>query len=377
MKKNIILTAENFAFGPIGKLLTVAEKINKEDYSLTFVGYGTAYQLAKSSSIRNVLEINTDSSDFTKLAGQSFDKADLIISCMDRSSIRLAQSLNKPTIWLDTLFWWWDEIPKNICNVDIYLKQNSINDSKNLKRYGEKIKNLKSVGPIVDLDSLINRSINNQALVNYGGMEAAGWYQVGKDSNYPYVITELLVKKVDFSSFDKVIFTGNERIISELDKKYGNSKFIFKTLPHRFFTQELANSKLVLTTPGLETPLESFTYQVPTIFLPPSNSSQYVQIDDFNKNGAAYMALHFKDYYLELNFKDKNLKEMMVIFLEELKRFENDRKALENVSSRINDFISNKQLQVKQVEGQKKYLERVGKNGLNSALEIINSFLKI
>jgi len=98
MKKNIILTAENFAFGPIGKLLTVAEKINKEDYSLTFVGYGTAYQLAKSSSIRNVLEINTDSSDFTKLAGQSFDKADLIISCMDRSSIRLAQSLNKPTI---------------------------------------------------------------------------------------------------------------------------------------------------------------------------------------------------------------------------------------------------------------------------------------
>jgi len=89
------------------------------------------------------------------------------------------------------------------------------------------------------------------------------------------------------------------------------------------------------------------------------------------------MALHFKDYYLELNFKDKNLKEMMVIFLEELKRFENDRKALENVSSRINDFISNKQLQVKQVEGQKKYLERVGKNGLNSALEIINSFLKI
>lgn len=246
-----------------------------------------------------------------------------------------------------------------------------------MKRYGEKIKNLKSVGPIVDLDSLINRSINNQALVNYGGMEAAGWYQVGKDSNYPYVITELLVKKVDFSSFDKVIFTGNERIISELDKKYGNSKFIFKTLPHRFFTQELANSKLVLTTPGLETPLESFTYQVPTIFLPPSNSSQYVQLDDFNKNGAAYMALHFKDYYLELNFKDKNLKEMMVIFLEELKRFENDRKALENVSSRINDFISNKQLQVKQVEGQKKYLERVGKNGLNSALEIINSFLKI
>jgi hypothetical protein len=374
--KNIILTAENFAFGPIGKLLTVAEKIDQRDYSLTFIGYGTAYQLAKVSSIKNAIEINTDSDEFPLLARQLFENADLVISCMDRASVRLAQSLSKPTIWLDTLFWMWDEIPDNILEVDIYIKQNSLNDAENLRRYGKRIKNLSSVGPIVDMDPLQYRSFRNQAVVSYGGMEGYGWFEVGKDSNYPYTMTELLIRKVDFSSFDRVLFTGNERIIQDLDERYRSNSLVFRTLPHSLFARELASSRLALLAPGLETPLESFAYQIPTIFLPPSNSSQYPQLDDFIRNGAANMAIHFRDYYPEIDFTDRNLRKRMRMFMEQLRIFENDKEALAKVASRISAFISDRELQAMQVEGQTAYLRRIGENGLESALAVIHSFLE-
>lgn len=374
--KNIILTAENFAFGPIGKLLTVAEKIDQRKYSLTFVGYGTAYQLAKMSSIRNAVEINTDSDESLLSARQLFENADLVISCMDWASVRLAQSLGKPTIWLDTLFWMWDEIPDNILEVDIYIKQNSLNDAENLRRYGKRIRNLRSVGPIVDLDPLQYRSFRNQAVVTYGGMEGYGWFEVGKDSNYPYTMTELLIREVNLSGFDRVLFTGNERIIRELDAEYRSDKLIFETLPHSQFVRELASSRLALMAPGLESPLEAFAYQIPTIFLPPSNSSQYHQLDDFGRYGAANMAIHFRDYYPELDLTEKNLREQMRMFLEQLRIFENDKEALAEVASRIGAFMADRELQAIQVEGQKAYLRRIGENGLESVLEVIHSFLE-
>lgn len=373
--KKIILCAENFAFGPIGKLLTVADQLKKNNYELTFIGYGTTFQLVKQTNIDNVIELDTNGKDFEDLAKKHFEESDLIISCMDRASILLAKKLGKATIWLDTLFWWWDEIPESLFDVDMYIKQNSLNDEVNLNRYGNKIKNLKSVGPIVDLSPIANKNLKNQVLVCYGGMEADGWYKVGKDTNYPYVITELLVKKVDFSKYNQVIFTGNERIIDDLSSKYNNEKFIFKTYPHHKFIQELVNSKIVLMTPGLETPLEAFAYDVPTIFLPPSNSSQYVQLDDFRKFGAALMSVHFKDFYEELDFKGKNLYEMMIIFLNQLKQFESDQIVLDKVVCIINSYMKDKSLANKQLEGQRDYIKRLGNNGLNETLDLIENFI--
>jgi len=57
---NIILTAENFAFGPIGKLLDVAKLLKDRNHKLTFAGYGTSYQLAKNFPFDTLLEIDTD-----------------------------------------------------------------------------------------------------------------------------------------------------------------------------------------------------------------------------------------------------------------------------------------------------------------------------
>src|SRR5260221_7785908 len=167
----ILATAENFAFGPVGKLTTVTDRLRKLGHDVTFVGYGTALQIASKSDFSNVIEMDTDAPDFAEHAKGIFEQYEVLLSCMDRSSILLAKGVRLPTIWLDTLFWWWNEIPEFLFDVDLYIKQNTLGDQKNVETYRDKIKHLRGVGPIVETQYRHRREVDNkQALFAFGGM---------------------------------------------------------------------------------------------------------------------------------------------------------------------------------------------------------------
>jgi len=371
----IIAVAENYAYGPVGKLLTVTKKLLENGHEITFIGEGTAYQLGSKESFQKIIKINTNAENFQEEMESVFKESDFILSCMDRSSVIFAEKLNIPVIWIDTLFWWYDEIPDYMLKVDCYIKQNTLNDAVNYSKYADRMKNLHSVGPIVDLSPLKSINKKNQVLVAYGGMEGEGVFRVGVDSHYPYVVTDLLVNQVDFSRFDKVIITGNERVIKELELKYGNEKFIFCSLSHDKFVQELADSKISLMVPGLETPLEAFSYDIPTFFLPPLSSSQYVQLNDFIDRKATEMYVHFTDFYPSLNFSGKNMAEMLKMYLEQLHIFENDVTAQKTMVDKINQFINLPEMYEKQIGLQRKFMETLGGNGTKKCIDIIEDFI--
>lgn len=371
----IVVVAQNYAFGPIGKLLTITSHLEAARHEIHFIGEGTAYQLGSREKFDKITKIDTDSLSFEKKMAMEFKNADILLSSMDMSSIKLAQKVGLPAIWLDALFWWRKEIPDYILNVDCYIKQNSVNDNLNLKKYGPKIKNLKSVGPLVELSVLKSRKIKNQVLIAFGGMEAKGWYRVGKESHYPYIMMSLL-GKVDFSDFESVIVTGNERIIRQLSSQGKNSKFTFKTLQHSEFIKELANSSLAIMAPGLETPLEAFSYEVPTIFLPPSNASNYMQLNSFIKDGVALMKIHFIDYYNKIPMLDKGFRERLSMYLDQLHLYEKDSKAQKDTVSRLNNYVKDKKLQKQQVQKEKQYILRHKGNGVDACLDIIDKFIK-
>lgn len=372
----IIVVAQNYAFGPIGKLLTITPYLKEAGHELHFIGAGTAYQLGSKENFDSILRINTDSPDFEERMNDTFKNAHLLLSCMDMSSIRLAQKVGLPTIWLDTLFWWRSEIPDYILKVDCYIKQNTVNDSRNIKLYGPKVKNLKSVGPLVDLSVLKTKNDKNQAIVAFGGMEAQGWYRVGKDTTYPFTIMKML-ERIDFSEFEKVLITGNERVIKQMDSmEKVNKKFTYQTLQHIEFTRELASSKLAIMAPGLETPLEAFSYGIPTIFLPPSNASNYMQLNSFVQEGVATMKIHLSDYYDEIKMLDKGFRERLALYLEQLHIFEKDIKTQEDMIKKLNSFVKNKELQNLQVIREMEYIDGLQGNGIDDCFKIITDFLK-
>lgn len=368
---NILLTAENFAYGPIGKLLVIAKELKKSGHKLTFVGFGTAHQLANKFEFDEVHLIDTDSELFEKKVETLVGNSDILVTAMDRSSTTLFMKKKKPVVWIDTLFWWWDKIPDFLWDVDLYLFQRSIDEGENLIKYRKKIKNLVPVGPIIEEVPINNKK--RQLMIAFGGMEAQGWYKIGVDSNYPFTLTEIILREVDLSDFETVIVTGNEKIIEELKVKYNDKRFVFKALSHSEFVCELSSSELAMIVPGLETPLEAFYYKVPVIFLPPSNSSQYIQLDEFRDNSAAISSVHFRDLFPPMNVKNRDLKVLMKNFLAILREFESSDEAKEIVAKKINDFvISRKEWSPLQVLKGRAYIDKLGYNGLTEAVKEIN-----
>src|SRR4030066_1479597 len=137
----LVLTAENFAFGPIGKLLTIAGLLKKQGHELVFAGYGTSLQLAR-NFFDEVHEIDTDDPKSNILLEAIISKADMLVSSMDLQSIIVAKRLGKLTVYIDCLFWFWESIPEPLFYIDLYIREHSINDKKNNTNvlvYGKKI----------------------------------------------------------------------------------------------------------------------------------------------------------------------------------------------------------------------------------------------
>lgn len=374
----IIAVAENYAFGPASKLITVCEQLLKKGHYIIFVGDGTAFQLARRVEFQEIHKFNTDSNEFMKWGEDIFRNADILLSSVDRSSVLLANKVDLPVIWLDMLFWWWDDIPGYLFNIELYIQQNSVKNERNMKRYKEKIKNMVVVGPIIDM-SYKNLRQKKQLLIAYGGTEAAGWYKIGKDSNYPYTFSKLIVDSINTDNYDTVLFAGNERIMAELNKKYGNRKFKFTMLSHDQWLQEVAESEDILINPGLEAPLEAIAYEKPVFFLPPYNSSAYVELDEFREQGIATKtnSIHFSDYFPHNNYLGRNLREIMLEFLKELYKFERDETILADCAKRINIYLNlSRDKKNLQKEKQKSFITSLGKNGLDTTVNIIDTTLK-
>lgn len=372
---NIILTAENFAFGPIGKLLYITDLLKEQGHKLTFAGFGTSLQLAKNFSFNAICELDTDDKRSRPKLESIISKADMLISSMDIPSVVVAQKLRKLTTWVDCLFWFWDSIPEPVLNVDLYIRERLMEDDVNEAKYASRIKNLFTVGPIIGrMDKSIRK---NQALISYGGGEATYWYKAGKDTNYAIVITNILIRNIDWRSFDKVIVATSERIASALAKKFPKAPFEFTTLSHDKFIKELSQSEIILITPGLVTAELAFESGTPTVFLPPSNNSQYLQLNQFIKKGLAPAHAHLSDFMPFLKLAGVPLKKSTKIVLDQLKEFEQSPQLQDKVGHRLNTLLTNRDNWAnKFIIKSRKFIDSLGGNGAYDAAEKINKILE-
>lgn len=371
----LLLTAENFAFGPIGKLLNIAESLKTRGYHLSFAGFGTALQLAKKFPFATIHEIDTDDPKSTSELETIISDSDAVISSMDLNSVVISQRLKKPVVWVDCLFWFWDDIPKPVFEVDLFVRERSMNDSKNESKFASKIKNVYSVGPIIGTAK--NKTRTNQALISFGGGEASHWYKVGKDTNYPFIMAHILSKQVDWSSFKKILLATSERIATELKKRFPLSPFEFVTLPHDQFLEEMSKSEVILITPGLITTQAAFYLGTPTIFLPPSNNSQYLQLDEFLKRDLAPAAAHLADFMPKLDLQDVPAKQSTQKILCQLRELEKSFETQKRIGKKINKLVKGREKwSHKFVVNGKNFVNSLGGNGLLPAVDRIIQLLK-
>jgi hypothetical protein len=371
----ILATAENFAFGPVGKLATVAQVLADQGHKLSFAGFGTAFQIARRTRCWQAHEIDTTAADLPARAHHLFDSHDLLISCLDMPSAEHALARGMPVVWLDPLPWWWDHAPAWLSEVDLRISQRSI--TRGSWSSASPLSNEIEVGPIVDLSLRPQGPAKtNNLLVNFGGGEAAGWYEIGRDTDYPYRIIELLDARADLSSFGSVLVTANESVAEEATRRWPASRMRFACLDHRGFLSALADSVAFLTVPGLEAPLDAWSYGVATLFLPPSNSSQYVQLDEYRRRGVAPASVHLRDYFPALDLMALPLRERSTVFMRQLKQFENRPRVLQRAAAELNRMLADRSAWDGLRAWGQAYVAGLGSAGLEESVSAIERLLE-
>lgn len=370
----LVLTAENFAFGPIGKLLYVAELLKEKGHTLVFTGYGTSLQLAKKFPFATIHEVDTDNPESSLVLESIISKADALISSMDVPSVIVAKRLKKPVVWIDCLFWFWDNIPEEVFDVDLYIKERLFDDGVNKTRFGPKIKNMYSVGPIIG--KIKNQKRKKQMLISFGGGEASHWYKAGTDTNYPFVMTNILSNYVELSHFERILLTTSGRIVTELEKRFPKTPFKFTTLPQDKFLEEMSRSEVILITPGLITAEAAFYSETPTIFLPASNNSQYLQLEEFHRLGLAMASVHLADLMPRLNLKGIPLHRSTQEMLQQLREFELSPEVQVKVGIKINELVKDRKKWSAECNRRgKKFITSLGGNGAPIAVDKITQLL--
>lgn len=376
-KKTILCDAKAFCFGPISKLLTVSERLH-EKYNIIFLVSRTSKMLSIHAHADQIIECDTENIEELKDQAEVFKKADLFINIMNPISAKFAAEIGLPIVEIDSLFWMWENISEDLLNSKIYFIQDFEGVKEQLEKFSKKMFNPVLVGPIVKNVPLgIERK--NKLLVNLGGMESS-IIKVGINTDYPFVIIKLLNDLLaKFNGFDEIVCAGNEDIINEMKKRMPNGPIEFKFFEHDEFLSQIAESKMIISTPGLTTAFEAFNSKTPIFFLPPQNYSQYWNLESFILKGVADGSINWNQLYPQCNIiKNEEQKVGIEKVLECTHAFESDKNACAVVTNYINMVISldKKTLNDVAVE-QKNYFDSLGGNGTDVIVEKINKLLEV
>jgi hypothetical protein len=364
---SVLLAAENFAFGPAGKMLALASALRPYFKTIGFAGAGTAADLASHFPFDDFSTV-----DDPRQWGETIAKYDAVVTVMERACAEESINQRKPVVWIDTLFWWWSSLPEYLQSVDLYVYQRSLDASRNVKRFGPRLRRMLGVGPLIDTVERTWRPRPRTLMLCYGGIEAEGFYQIGKDSTYPYTMTRLLLEKVNLSEFDELTVVGNRRVTDQLADTFRDRRLHSTTMAHTEFLDAITTTEVVLAVPGLETSLEAFYYGVPVIHLPPSNATQYWQLEHFRNLGLAPASVHFTDFLPRLELDPLSREERNAAFLKQLAEFERSGSVLALVASKLDRCIRTRsEWSVPVIAARQEYVRRLGGNGLPEAAAAI------
>lgn len=375
----ILCDAVAFCYGPISTLDTTikyfrsmcGEQGKENNIKITLLACGSSLELANSGLYDTILECNTESEKELEKYKYLFKNSHIFINDTNPVSARYAAQFHHLSlVYIDILFWMWPDIPSYLENADYYFIEDFTGVTENIDRIGRNIKNPIIVGPILDesfreAGESVNRR-ENKLLVSFGGIESA-LTQSGINTNYPYFVTEILLKSLEiFNPFDTVIISGGKKAMDRLRLKYNRpgGNIFFDTLPHGEFLKELSTASKVVASPGLTTAYEIFAYQVPVMFLPSQNYSQYLQLEKFRELKLAPYSFDWCDVMTtgidEYEHEEKAVRKV----LECITTFENHETMHTQLENKLTRFYREKNGYFRPfMDSQTGYMKSLGCNG--------------
>lgn len=325
MRPLVLFDAAAFCFGPASTLEVVLDELLDDDLDLMVLSSGTTAEFLAGYSARCTL-VPCDSDEPAELARRRhlFQRCDLFVSNTNPVSARYALEQGVPTIYVDTLFWMWDDIDPLIARSAVYVAQTFAGIEENRRRIGGEIADFRLVGPLVGQPS--ERTRAGHCLISYGGM-ASKFTVPGVTNRYAWTMTRLLLEAFERApAFDRYLFRGCGRVMDALEREFGDSRCEFAFAPRAQHLDEMASARNLLLSPGLTGSYEAIGAGTPTWLLPPQNYSQQLQAETFlGLDPAPFDGRHWSQIYPDLALRRYMPEEEAVALVSAtVRRFEED-----------------------------------------------------
>ena len=278
--KNILIYSIPFGFGPTGKAIAIANELSAF-HNVTLTSFKHSLQIIGENDRIKIVDCKTR--NFSEWNLEIFQNTDLLISIMDLRLINYV-SENFPhikTVFVDSLFWWrksLSDIPFQNCN--LFLLQTFPGVREKIEEVPKDyLSKFFEVSPILSVNKVVadDSKEADGILLHFGGVNSliAQWEMY---KQYFEFITSIVI---NYAKVHKSILTitGNSDLMKHLKNHFElEENILFQCLDNDEFHKKLSETKLFISTCGIEATYEAFAYQIPTIFLPPVNSTQLYQL---------------------------------------------------------------------------------------------------
>jgi len=385
----IIATAQPIGFGPVSNLVTLLQDCQEE---VEYFGFGTCYEFLNELK-QNPFFIRKEKEFEDTLSVLTQKKYDLLISVMGSKSAILAKKLGIPVLYLDLVFWMWEDLN----SFDYYKKKAdslpiiSLEELKNKyffyegqndemrketsilshfisdkslvqefipcegtnKQIIDILPNSEQTLPLMN-DSLgrlsSNKGNQNALLFSLGGLQV--------QNDYRFVIRDLLSL---VQAEEKIEVIGSKEHLAPIQSKLLNTYN---------YLNKVSQYQIVFAQPGFSTLYELMHLNVIPIILPAQNIGQLKFVHFLKKYLNNSQFIEWEDIY-------PNRKENLVDYVTELNCFmKKDNKLSAKLYKKlkiVQDYVEHNTLSI--LEQQQKFLAQ-RESELPSAKVALNNFIK-
>ncbi|MBI1363159.1 MAG: hypothetical protein GC134_04170 [Proteobacteria bacterium] len=265
MRPKVLMNAESFGFGPTAAIASFFPYLRPHVPTLGYIGEGHSLDL-QTPLPYNDLHDCTNWSDSAIL--RVMRQYDVFVTATDFRMAALAKQAGLFTVIYDPLTWFWREMPDAVKACDMYLAQNFIGVADALAGYLPHMRaQAHTVAPI--LQKAVPLHKGDTVLINFGGLLNPFW-SLADAVSYARSMYRAIKATLPVDVTPVVCAsTAIAKALPEMNaKSYARADML--TL--------MAQSKLAFMTSGLGNIYDAAQYDLPTVWLPPTNDSQGQQL---------------------------------------------------------------------------------------------------
>ncbi|SAI46992.1 Uncharacterised protein [Bordetella ansorpii] len=281
----IVFDADPFCFGPISTTLNIVEDLrlrgNLPDRTrFVLLGTLTSSQLGRRSGLfDSIYECNTTDPKDLDARATLLTNAALFVSNTNPASISAAARLGIQSVYVDTLFWMWNDLPADLALADKVFIQHFHGIEENIERLRAVVSDPQVVAPILSPTLPDPTDDTDGLLITLGGIDTVYadtgrfWFEFLKDL--------LALPSVQSEAF--VTIAGGGHTIGRLAQALAGShpNLEIGCFNKQDFLRRLRDARKVLANPGLTTFYECQALNKDVFFLPPQNYSQQLQLQTY------------------------------------------------------------------------------------------------